>query len=148
MTPFDLAQRFVGEIKERAGIQDHPFILWALELVGLSDQHDETPWCSAFVNAICWILRLPRSKKANARSWLEIGYEIGLERAVVGYDVVILKRGVEPQPGAEVLNAPGHVGFFAGRSGDLIQVLGGNQGNQVSVASFPVAQVLGVRRLK
>ena len=53
------------------------------------------------------------------------------------FDLVILERG-----------AGGHVGFYAGYApnGD-IQLLGGNQGNTVSIASFPTARVLGIRRI-
>jgi hypothetical protein len=39
------------------------------------------------------------------------------------------------------------VGWFAGVDKGQVLVLGGNQGDQVSVASFPVSRVLGVRRL-
>jgi len=147
MTPFELAQRFVGAITERPGVADHPFIVWCLSIVGLSDAHDEVPWCSAFVNAICWMLRLPRSKSAAARSWLGIGRAVALEDAIVGSDVVILARGSGEQPGADVIQAPGHVGFYAGHDVGSVSVLGGNQGNGISIARFHRSRVLGVRRL-
>jgi hypothetical protein len=56
-------------------------------------------------------------------------------------------RGTGKQPGPDVTAAPGHVGLFAGLEGTHVLVLGGNQSNGVSVARFPVARVLGVRRL-
>ena len=152
-TPFKLAERFIGEREIKLRGKDHPLIQWALSLCGFpTDAPDETPWCSAFVNMVAWCLRLPRSNSAAARSWLGVGVAIELRDAVVGHDVVILKRGKDPQPGPEVTDAPGHVGFYAGRgpsTGDAptVQVLGGNQGDQVSVRAFPAAQVLGVRRL-
>lgn len=148
MTLFDLAQRFVGEVKELPGERDHPFIQWGHLLCGLgSNQPDETPWCSSWLNSICWLLRLPRSKSAAARSWLAVGQSIELEAATPGYDVVILQRGAGKQPGPDVLQAPGHVGLYAGREVGHVLILGGNQSNAVSVARFPVGQVLGVRRL-
>lgn len=152
VTPFDLAQRLVGEVQELPGSQHAPFIQWCHQLVGLGpEQPDETPWCSSFVNRIAWFLRLPRSKSAAARSWLAIGTPVELKDAAIGHDVVILKRGTGNQPGPEVTSgAPGHVGFFAGfeDSGRTrVRVLGGNQSNAITIASFPVAQVLGVRRL-
>lgn len=147
MTPFDLAQRFVGEIKELAGKDDHPFIQWCLSLCGFgSNEHDETPWCSAFVNVICWMLRVPRSKSALARSWLLIGKPITLAQAEPGYDVVVIKRAGD-ESGPDVINAPGHVGFFAGRESGEVIMLGGNQGDAVSLARFPVERILGIRRL-
>lgn len=148
MTLFERAQRFVGEVREVAGEKDHPLIRWWLSLCGFGfDVHDETSWCSAFVNGCAWDLRLPRSKSAMARSWLQVGISISLEQATPDYCVVVLKRGTGPQPGPEVTNAPGHVGLFAGREGNFVLLLGGNQGNQVSVARFDVADILGVRRL-
>ena len=146
MTAFDLAQRFIG-IREVAGLKDHPFIVWALSLCGYTDAHDEVAWCSAFLNAIAWLLRLPRSKSAAARSWLLVGRPVRLDEARPGFDVVVLWRGSAPQPGAHVLAAPGHVGLFAGIEGDDVLLLGGNQGGGVSIARFPKVRVLGVRRL-
>lgn len=148
ITAYDLASRFVGA-RETEGPGSNPLILAMLKLDQTWPAGDDVPWCSAFLNAICWLLNLPRSKKLNARSWLRVGETITLEDARVGFDVVILKRGDGPQPGADVTMAPGHVGFFAGRdeARGLVRVLSGNQGNSVSIASFPAARVLGVRRL-
>lgn len=145
VTLYDLAQRFVG-LKETAGPKDNGFIVWAHSLCSL-DAADEVPWCSSFLNALTWILRLPRSKSAAARSWLNVGQPIELAAARVGYDVVILKRGNGPQPGAEIVNAPGHVGLFAGVDQAFVLVLGGNQSDAVNIQRFPIASVLGVRRL-
>ena len=147
MTAFDLAQRFVGEIRELPGTAQHPFIQFGHMLCGLgADQADETPWCSSWLNAIAWLLRLPRSKSAAARSWLQVGTAVALEEARPGYDVVVLKRA-GGTAGPDVLSAPGHVGLFAGREAGFVLVLGGNQGNAVTVQRFPVKQVLGIRRL-
>lgn len=150
MTAFDLAQRLVGEIKEIPGTQDSPFIQWCLECCsGFGpDEPDETPWCAAFVSRICWMLRLPRSKSAAARSWLNYGTPVPIEEAKPGFDVVIIQRGEGPQPGPEVTSgAPGHVGFFAGHEGELLSILGGNQSNSITVARFPKSRLLGIRRL-
>ena len=99
---FEIAQRFTG-IKEVAGIRDNPMILAMLRLDGDWPEHDEVPWCSAFVNFVCWLLRLPRSKSLRARSWLGVGHRISLEDARVGCDVVVISRGEPPQPGPESL---------------------------------------------
>lgn len=144
-----LASRFVGKVLERPGDLDHPLIQWWLSLCRFGfDAHDETPWCSAFVNGIAFELGVPRTESALARSWLQVGRPVSLDEAEVGWDIVILQRGSGPQPGPEVIAAPGHVGFFAGHSwGSEILVLGGNQSNAVNVRSYPRARVLGVRRL-
>jgi len=153
ITPFVLASRYVG-IAELSGGRDHPLVQWWLSLCsGFSiESPDETPWCSAFMNGIAWELRLPRSKSAAARSWLLVGLPIAIEHAEPGFDVVILRRGSGAgAAGPDVLQAPGHVGLFAGLEDvdgrEFVLVLAGNQGNAVSIARFPVDLVLGVRRL-
>jgi len=145
ITAFDIAQRFVG-LKEVGGSVDNPQIMAMLNLDMSWPENDEVPWCSAFANYVCWLLRLPRSKDLRARSWLTVGKGIHLDQADPG-DIVILKRGKGDQPGPEVIDAPGHVGFYAGRFGDYIEVLGGNQSDTVKVSRYPVSNLLGVREL-
>lgn len=84
-----------------------------------------------------------------ARSWLSVGEPIEFRDAEPGFDVVILQRGGGNQPGPDDLTAPGHVGFFAGWANGVerVQVLGGNQGNKVSIVSYPSERILGLRRL-
>ena len=145
ITAYDLAERFVG-LKEVPGSADNPQVLAMLKLDGAWPEHDEVPWCSAFANYIAWLLRLPRSKSLAARSWLGIGAPVELGEAVRGFDVVILMRGLT-DAGPEVLDAPGHVGFFSSLIGSTVWILAGNQGNRVSVQGFAADRVLGVRRL-
>jgi uncharacterized protein (TIGR02594 family) len=142
---FDLAQRYVG-IEEVGGGLDNPAIMAMLKLDNKWPEHDEVPWCSALTNFICWLARLPRSKDLRARSWLTVGKGITLDEAEPG-DIIILKRGTGDQPGPEVIDAPGHVGFYAGRFGEFIEVLGGNQSDTVKVSRYPAKRLLGVRRL-
>lgn len=147
ITAFDLAQRYIG-IKEIADNKDHPLVQWWLSLCGFPlEVHDEVAWCSAFMNGIAWELRLARSKSAAARSWLLVGTSKLLNEAIVGFDVVVIKRGGGTQPGPEVIKAQGHVGLFAGIEGDRVMLLAGNQGNAVSIASFPITDILGIRRI-
>lgn len=149
ITLYDLATRFVGVSELTAPSQDHPLISWWLSLCGYGlSSHDETPWCSAFINGLAWELRLPRSKSAAARSWLTVGTPVPLSEARVGFDVVILQRGTPPQPGPEVTSgASGHVTLFGGIENGQILGLGGNQGNGVSIGRFDANLLLGIRRL-
>ncbi len=146
ITAFDLAQRFIG-IKEVAGKVSNPQILTMLQLDNSWVSVDEVPWCSAFVNYIAWLLRLPRSKSLAARSWLQVGSCVAVQEAEVGFDVVILKRGNPPQPGPEVIDATGRVGFDAGFEGEVVLILGGNQSDSVNVSRLPFNNILGIRRL-
>jgi uncharacterized protein (TIGR02594 family) len=146
ITAYQLAQRFVG-IEEADGPTSDAQVLAMLRLDARWVEDDETPWCSAFVNYIAWLLRLPRSKSLAARSWLTVGTPIPLEDARPHFDVVILSRGEGLQPGPEVIRAPGHVGFFASLDVRRVWLLGGNQNDSVSVAPYSRLRILGVRRL-
>lgn len=142
VTAYSIAERFIG-IKEVRGSVDNPHILAMLKLDDEWPAHDEVPWCSAYVNYVCWLLRLPRSKSLRARSWLQVGKAVGERQAEVGFDIVVLNRADGPSD-PTIIDAPGHVGFFAGRG----NILGGNQGNSVSVAPFNRERILGIRRIE
>lgn len=147
-SPFSAAHRFLGQVVELSGARHSPFIQWCHELCGLgSEQPDETAWCSSFACRMAWLVRAEHPGSAAARSWLTVGHRVLLEDAHPGWDVVVLQRGEGPQPGPEVLKAPGHVGFFAGRAPGQVLLLGGNQGDAVTIAPFPRTRVLGVRRI-
>ena len=146
ITAVGIAAKFMG-LSEVAGAVHNPQIMAMLRTDNAWPDADEVPWCSAFVNYICWLISLPRSKSLRARSWLSVGQQIDIDSAMVGFDIVIFKRGKDPQPGPEVIEAPGHVGFYYGHTEDQVVILGGNQGDSVSVAKYPISSVLGVRRL-
>jgi uncharacterized protein (TIGR02594 family) len=146
VTPFKIAQRFIG-LKEGPGALNEPLVLAMLRLDSKWVEKDETAWCSAFANFVCFLLELPRSRSLAARSWLTVGSSVPLSDARPGYDVVVLKRGAGNQPGPDVLAAPGHVGFYAGQDDANVLLLAGNQGDAVSIAPFPKARILGIRRL-
>lgn len=143
VTALSVAERFLG-MKEVPGTVDNPAILAMLRMDMTWPKNDEVAWCSAFANYVAWLLDLPRSRSLAARSWLKVA--IPTQNPEPGFDVVILKRGGGPGP--EVIDAPGHVGFFAGFNGDRVLVLGGNQGDAVSLAGFPSKDVLGYRKLR
>lgn len=100
---------------------------------------DETPWCSTFLNWVAIEAGLTPSKSASARSWLSVGFEISKPEPG---DIVVFWR--------EHINSHfGHVGIYLGYSKDAsrVYVLGGNQGDTVSISAYPADRVLGFRRL-
>lgn len=145
ITPYKLAERFIG-IKEVAGSIANPQILAMLKLDGNWPHDDSVPWCSGFINYIAWLLGLHRTKSLMARSWLAEKI-ITQSEAKIGFDLVILKRSGANQPGPEILNAPGHAGFFAGFVENYVRILGGNQNNSVNISKFSRSRILGIRRL-
>jgi uncharacterized protein (TIGR02594 family) len=144
VTLYQIAERFMG-LKEIPGSEHNPQVMAMLHLDQEWPEGDEVPWCSAFVNYCAWLLNLPRSKSLRARSWLNVGVPVDYPRQ--GFDVAILNRGEGEQPGPDVIDAPGHVGLFAS-AGSSVWLLGGNQGNTVSVAPYDRQRVLGIRRLR
>ena len=155
LTPYEVAKSFAG-VEEKSGAKDNPFILAFLASCQRgTDAHelrDEIPWCSGFCSFSCMTARFERSLSLRARSWLRIGSAVEPGRERVG-DVVIIGRG-KHKPPATVIKAPGHVGFLAKEiphplgKASSIHILGGNQGDSVSVARFPYGDLLGFRRLR
>lgn len=114
---------------------EHPRILQAHAQTTLGAREDEVPWCSAIMCLWMAEARIPHPRSARARAWLEWGVELG---APVPGCVAVLWRGT---PNA----ATGHVGIYLGHRDDRVVLLGGNQGDQVSIQSFAAAQVISYR---
>lgn len=141
-SPFKVAHTLIG-ISELSGDNDNPLIVAMIQTCHpfnpLINTHDEVPWCSAFPNFIHKLLSLPRTHSLAAKSWLEIGVSISLAYAMPDSDLVILHR-------TDNL-ALGHVGYFAGVHEDKVLVLGGNQDNKISISSYPISRIAGIRRI-
>lgn len=128
------ARKHIGQ-REIAGRKHNPLILrwWALIRAPFTD--DETPWCAGFVGGVLESCKIRSSRSASARSYLEWGRKLG--SPATGCIVVFSRPGSAWS---------GHVGFLAGvdAAGNLM-VLGGNQGDRVSIKPFSRARVLGYR---
>ena len=74
------------------------------------------------------------TKSAWARSWLDWGREPTDAEFGEGV-IVVLERGANS----------GHVGFLEDWDDNRVRLLGGNQGNAVGSAWFPMSRVLGYR---
>lgn len=133
---FDIAKAEIG-VREIPGEQDNPRIVEYQQATSLRATDDETPWCASFVN---WCLQqagIAGTNSAAARSFLQWGREI--PQPVEGC-IVVLKRGNS--------SWQGHVGFYVGAIGDRVNLVGGNQGNAVSIKGFKRSDVLGYRMPK
>lgn len=132
---------------EIAGGKDNPRIVgyWKEAKVnGLGPDDDETPWCAAFVGALLFRDGIEATRSGLAKSYATWGDEwtgTGLG------PVVVLNRKPLPD-GRPAPKWQGHVGFGVGLTGTHVHVLGGNQGNKVSIAAFPRERVLTIRRPK
>lgn len=127
-----LARNLLGT-KEKPGNADNPEILtWYVD-AGVPQEHDEVPNCAAFVGAMLKRSGYKPSGSLMARSYLNWGQKLDKPRKGC---IAILKRGAAPS---------GHVGFVESWTGATIRILGGNQSDSVSVASFSRASILGYR---
>lgn len=97
---------------------------------------DETAWCSAFANWCMEQANIMGTGRANARSWLNWG-DSCLARPTYGA-VTVLWRGSRK-------GWQGHVAFYVGKEGSNLLLLGGNQGNAVSIRTYAASRLLGYR---
>ena len=137
---FRVASSYLG-IKEVSGAESNPQIAKWIKSINPDLATDSTAWCSAFTHAVAEEAGFKGSGKLNAKSWLKVGDEVPASQAQQG-DVVVFWRDNKS-------SWKGHVGFFHGydKKGN-IRVLGGNQGNQVKISTYPSNRLLGFRRLK
>lgn len=126
-------------VKQIQGKKEHPQIVsyfTALDSVTKTYKQNTT-WCSAFVNWVAKRAGYEYSDKISPRSWLSIGTSTGFPKQG---DIVVLSD--------KNSDNTGHVGFFIKESQKYVYLLGGNQGNAVSIQAYPKTRVLDFRRLK
>lgn len=137
LLPFKWAQEELKKgIKEILGRTAHnKRIIWYHAFTLLKATEDEVPWCSSFMNAAAASTGFPYTKSAAAKSWLKYGEE---GDGSVG-DIAVFTRG----------ETGGHVAFINSpyKKGDkFVEVLGGNQGDTISVAKYKAENLLAIRR--
>jgi len=131
---YKIAEREIG-VGEISGSEDNPRIVEYLLTVFDHKQHDEVAWCSAFVSWCMTQAGYYSTHSALARSWCYYG--LPAIKPMIG-DIIVLRRGKEAWMG--------HVGFYAGRRGDKILLLAGNQSNEVNISAFPASSIIAMRR--
>lgn len=119
-------------LHEIVGVKNNPEIVqWVHELGGTWND-DETPWCGVFVSkSLTMGNRAIPKTFAWAKSYLDYGTR--LNKPCYGAVGVMGRAG-----------GGGHVTFIVGQTHDgQLVCLGGNQGNQVCLAKYPVSRFLG-----
>lgn len=129
------AYKLIG-IKEVLGKDNNPKILaWAKEL-GLEKTYtaDEIPWCGLFVAYACHMAgKTVVDNPLWARNWSKFGTKQDV--AMLG-DILVFERGANS----------GHVGIYVGEDKTAYHVLGGNQGDSVSIVRILKTRCIGIRR--
>lgn len=127
-------------VEEVPGPASNPRIDLYHQMGGGITAGDDVPWCAGFVGFCLITAGLEGTGKPNARSYLEWGK--GLVCPRLGCVTVLWRESPD--------GAFGHVAFFVGINdeGTLLYLLGGNQGNKVTVSAYPADRLLGYRWLK
>ena len=128
------AVKLIG-IKEVVGKVHNPVIMaWAKDLdLQKIYTADEIPWCGLFIAYACHKAGVEViDKPLWALSWAKWGTKV--TEPMLG-DILTFKR-----------DGGGHVGIYVGEDKDCYHVLGGNQGNAVSVTRIIKSRLYQARR--
>jgi uncharacterized protein (TIGR02594 family) len=131
------ARQHLGQ-KEVPGPGDNPVIAawYHLTTLDKSMWHDATAWCAVFINAALMLNNIKTIRSARAVDWMEWGETADTPQKG---DVVVF----------EWADGSHHVAFYLADAGNgRIQVIGGNQGDAVTITTFPKTSVMegGYRR--
>jgi uncharacterized protein (TIGR02594 family) len=124
-----IARQELG-VKEIDGDGSNPRIEEYFKTTSLGRRDDGVPWCAAFVSFCLTRSGNSSIPSARAADWLKWGEWSPQPR--VGCVVVL-------EPMEE--GSSGHVGFYVGETNGDVQVLGGNQSNQVKISHYPKSKV-------
>jgi uncharacterized protein (TIGR02594 family) len=129
--------------KEIPGQKSNPIILKMAKEIGVDDiyKNDDTSWCAVFQGYICKISNKPmleqKGDKYNllrAKSFADWGNPVTRDDEMLG-DILVFKR-----PGGF------HVGMYIGESTKSFFVLGGNQGNAITITEIDKSRLSACRR--
>lgn len=125
--------------REAPGAANNPTILgWArrlgVKVLGIPYNADATPWCGLFA-ATCMAEAGVSSPliAVRASAWSTWGQRLRPERVSPGAVLVFQRQG------------GGHVGFYVGEDPDAYHVLGGNQGDAVTIARIAKSRCVAIR---
>lgn len=119
-------------IKEVPGTEASGRIISYHNHTTLKATSDEVAWCSAAMCCCFDELGLASTRSAAARSWL--GYGVKLKAFKLGA-IAVFERGPTE-------SLAGHVAIALSEDNNLVQVIGGNQGNAISIAKFPKSKLI------
>lgn len=137
------ARTLIG-VREIPGPKHSPTIMgWIKKLgaksLGINVTNDETAWCGTFVAHVMTHCGYALTSRLNSRNIIAV-------RAMAWLDWGRILSG--PRPGCILVferKGGGHVGFYVGEDSTSYHVLGGNQGNAVSIMRLAKGRCVGMR---
>jgi uncharacterized protein (TIGR02594 family) len=104
------------------------------KISGYSD--DDIPWCGLFTSIVCYRRKRIAAEVVTDPLWARNWAKYGVKSPQPGLgDILVFSRG-----------SGGHVGFYVAEDATAYHVLGGNQGNRVSIARIAKSRCIAVRR--
>jgi uncharacterized protein (TIGR02594 family) len=131
------ARRNMG-VQEVVGPRHNPTIMgWIAKMgarvLGISVTSDETAWCGTFVAWCMFKVGIEPPKIAvRAKEWASPKWGRILNDPRLGCVCVFDRKG------------GGHVGFYIGEDRTHLHILGGNQGNRVSITRIPKTSLVAM----
>lgn len=121
--------------RETPGKGNSPIIMGmakrlGIKILGIAYNADSVPWCGLFVAECLKAGGLDLAAEGmhrmriavRAKAWADWGLNLRLDHLAPGAILVFEREG------------GGHVGFYVGETADAYRVLGGNQGDRVSLS--------------
>lgn len=141
LRPLDVARaELARNIAEVTGDRNNPRIVLYHGTTSDGQASDEVAWCSSFVNFCVEQVGLRGTESKWAMSWHSSGWGTDVTNSPQEGDIAVFRRRQGSPSGTQL---GGHVGFWLRASGDRITLLGGNQGNRVSITECPTMGLLG-----
>ena len=98
----------------------------------------QVPWCAGFINFVLDKAGYYTTNSLQASSYHNYGMRV---QSPEPGDVVLLKR-----TGGSGRHVAFFVGYYTENGVRYIQLLGGNQDNEVNITSYPIELVMDIRR--
>lgn len=132
----NVARSLVGTREVPGGANNPTIMTWGNKLgakvLGVAYGADSVPWCGLFA---AWCVSQagfkPPPIAIRAKAWASWG--VPLQRAVEGAALVFEREG------------GGHVGFYVAEDATHYHVLGGNQGDAVSIVRIAKTRCIAIR---
>lgn len=128
-----IARKYIG-VREVPGPRHNTTIMSWLKRLKSWIKDDETPWCGSYVAAVMQEAGLTYPDMfPRAKAWADYGSRLQTHLLAPGAILVFARQG------------GGHVGFYVGEDAACYHVLGGNQGNAVSITRIAKARCIATR---
>lgn len=132
-----LARADLG-IRETPGVANNPVLMKRFASItralGVTYNADSVPWCGAVM--AWWMTQCgitPPAIAVRAKSWAGFGQNLRPERVAPGAVMVFAREG------------GGHVAMYVGEDATAYHVLGGNQGDRISIMRLAKERCVAIR---